>query len=474
MPIMLTAGVWVGWLAAVLLALAYAGGAFSAFVNTLVVVDGLTLLMWIAIGFFSGVVHAFSYRYLTGSRGRVAFYSKAFGFTVCASVFVAAHHLALLWLSWLAMGWCIARLIGYHRDWPQAQQAARLAQRRFLLSAVFLALGLLMLYWTTGSVTIHGAMAAITGAETTMLPGIALAFILAAAIQCALVPMHSWLLSSMTAPTPASALMHAGFVNGGGILLTRFAPIVVFDQGLLTLLLVIGAISAMLGKVMKAMQPEIKRQLGCSTVGQMGFMMMQVGLGFFSAAITHLILHGCYKAYLFLAAGERIAHLPPESDPTPHPRHAWVSVCIGVLVSLAGAGLFAMLTGKGQAFNSGLLLAFFVALTVLHATRDVVQNTALPPVVRLLGVPVVFFPLITLYSVIFNAVTQFIAPLPAVNSPTPLTVWHGLIAATFLGLYIALELRWQQRATWLYPKLLNLAQPLPSTVMVYKRDYHAK
>ncbi len=172
---------------------------------------------------------------------------------------------------------------------------------------------------------------------------VVICILMAALIQSALFPVQNWLMSSMTAPTPASALMHAGFVNAGGILLTRFAPLMVELEIMMALTVVVGATSAVLGKIWKTVQPAFKRQLGCSTVGQMGFMILQCGLGFFTAALAHLILHGFYKAYLFLGYGEAVEHK------TPHEKQASRDLP-GLLVSgfwsLVAGGIFVFLTGK--------------------------------------------------------------------------------------------------------------------------------
>jgi len=138
----------------------------------------------------------------------------------------------------------------------------------------------------------------------------ALLIITAAIIQSAIYPFHRWLLSSMTAPTPASALMHAGFVNGSGILLALFSSVVI-TSGTLTLIFIVGGLTAVIAQFTKLLQVNVKQKLACSTIAQMGFMIMQCGLGFFNAAVVHLILHGFYKAYLFLSSGEEISNNAP-------------------------------------------------------------------------------------------------------------------------------------------------------------------
>jgi NAD(P)H-quinone oxidoreductase subunit 5 len=275
----------------------------------------------------------------------------------------------------------------------------------------------------------------------------------------------------MTAPTPASALMHAGFVNAGGILLTRFAPVLTVDATLMLGVVVVGATSAVLGKLFKTVQADVKSQLGCSTVGQMGFMVMQAGLGFFGAAITHLVLHGCYKAYHFLGAGARVERTTPAERDEAGSSVAGAAVVL--TTGVAGGGLFAVLTGKGTALDSGLLLVLFVVLTTLHAARSVVDHTSLPAVARYGAVPLVFLPAITLYALVYLAITAVLSGLPVVTAPTDLGVAHVLVALAFLTVYVAVEAGIHERSHRLYVALVNVSQPAPETVLTATEDYDA-
>ncbi|MFC6756619.1 proton-conducting transporter membrane subunit [Halomicroarcula sp. GCM10025894] len=134
------------------------------------------------------------------------------------------------------------------------------------------------------------------------------------------------MLSSMTGPTPASAIMHAGFVNAGGVLLARLAPVFAIQQNVMLLIVALGAVSSVLAQAMMLVKADYKGRLGCSTVAQMGFMILQCGLGFFAAAVAHLIIHGFYKAYLFLSTGSQVVKKAPKkknmATPPSSPR-AW-------------------------------------------------------------------------------------------------------------------------------------------------------
>jgi NAD(P)H-quinone oxidoreductase subunit 5 len=435
-----------------------------------VAIDGLTVLMWVVVTFFSGIVHSYSRRYMAGSAHETDFFLTMFGFTVAVMGLVAADHLGLFWLLWLTMGLLMARLVGTVDGWKQAQAAASVARKYFLASSALLGVALSALWWATDATTASGIAAAADSLGGPVWLVAAAALVLAAMIQSALVPFHGWLLSSMTAPTPASALMHAGFVNAGGILLARFAPVVTVDTTLMLGIVAVGAASALLGKLLKAVQSDVKSELGCSTVGQMGFMIMQAGLGFFGAAITHLILHGFYKAYHFLSSGGQVEHTSPTERDSTGMNVAGTAVVL--VTGLVGGGLFALLTGKGTSVDSGLLLVLFVVLTTLHAARSAVQHTALSATARYGAVPLVFIPAIAVYALVYMAISSVLSGLPLVSAPTELSVLHALVAVVFLAVYVAIETGVHERSQRLYVTLLNTSQPTSSTVLTATEDYN--
>ena len=135
---------------------------------------------------------------------------------------------------------------------------------------------------------------------------IGLLYLIAAMMKSAIMPFHIWLPYTSEAPTPVSAVMHAGVVNVGGILLNKMAYLLLLAPGVLNIAFVVGLITAIAASIIMLVVSDIKRSLGYSTVGQMGYMIMEVGLGAFSLAIYHLIVHGIFKATLFLESGNLI------------------------------------------------------------------------------------------------------------------------------------------------------------------------
>ena len=148
-------------------------------------------------------------------------------------------------------------------------------------------------------------------------------------------PFQSWLIESVAAPTPVSAIMHAGIVNAGGIILTRFSP--VFNDPLaITILLIIASISVLLGSGISLVHVDYKRQLVGSTMSQMGFMLVQCALGVYSAAIIHLILHGVFKATLFLQSGSVVKRFNIPTPPSAKRSYSWVVLgrCLAIIIAI--------------------------------------------------------------------------------------------------------------------------------------------
>ncbi|WP_435099342.1 proton-conducting transporter transmembrane domain-containing protein [Halorubrum sp. N11] len=471
-PVALTWLVWSLFVASLAMLFGRVRFGLAPEVPGVIAVDGLTVLLWVVVTFFAGIVHSYSRRYMAGSAHETGFFFAVFGFAITVMALVAADHVALFGLLWLAMGLVMAKLIGILSGWEQARAAATVARRSFLASSALLGVALGALWWTTGATTISGIAAAADslGGPVWLLAAVAL--VLAAMIQSALVPFHGWLLSSMTAPTPASALMHAGFVNAGGVLLIRFAPVVTVDGGLMLAIVAVGATSALLGKLLKSVRPDVKSKLACSTTGQMGFMIMQAGLGFFGAAITHLVLHGFYKAYQFLGSGGGVERTSP-SKAKAHVTSGSgvVDVAVTLLTGLAGGAVFVLVTGKGASLDTGLLLALFVVFTTLHAARGAVRHASLPASVRYGAVPLVFLPAIALYALVYKGISGLLTGLPVVTAPTELTALHGVVAAVFLVTYVAIETGVHERSRRLYVALLNASQPSPGTLLTNPNEY---
>ena len=184
-----------------------------------------------------------------------------------------------------------------------------------------------------------------------------LLLIMGVVIPAAQWPFHRWLLNSVVTPTPISAVMHAGIVNAGGILLTRFSPLFSGDIAQVFLLL-LSSISVLIGTGMMLVQVDYKRQLVGSTIAQMGFMLIQCALGAYLAAIIHAVLHGLFKATLFLQAGSAVHH---EESITPKPQLKGWSITGSVLGLLIGIGYLLLSPGEGYQWISAIIMGWSVS-----------------------------------------------------------------------------------------------------------------
>ncbi|HEX7366045.1 MAG TPA: proton-conducting transporter membrane subunit [Pelobium sp.] len=428
-------------------------------------INGFTLLIWTTVTFFSAILSTYSQYYLAGFKHHKKFVALSLGFTFSVMLFIAANHVAVLLLSWFAMGFFMASLIGVNTQWGEAQEARKFAQKYFLLGTLFLSAGVLLLAAQANAYTLDGILLNLPNLQRVTILTAALLIIVAAIIQSAIYPFHKWLLSAMTAPTPASALMHAGFVNGAGVLLALFAPLI-FKSDTFIILLIIGGLTAIIAQFSKLIQVNVKQKLGCSTIAQMGFMIMQCGLGFFNAAVVHLILHGFYKAYLFLSSGETVRQSKPEK-----PEKIVIKplqVLVVLLFGLIGAWLFATLTGKGMALNSGIFLTLIVAITVGQITYNIVKQSGLSLSQKAYIPPVLFISGIVLYSLIYNGVTVLMSSMPMIDVPLPLTFTQIIFGVIFLIGFFIMKLGIYRRFTWLYVKLMNDSQPYNKTVLMFK------
>jgi len=431
-------------------------------VDRFITVDELSLVMSVAVTLFSSIVLSYSARYLAGYVYLPQFMINGLLFSLAVVLMVISNHIALFILAWVCMGLLMARLIGGYTHTEEGESSQRTARNYFLMSAVFLSAGLLWLAYSTGAWHITGIVKASASAHPSKIQMGGLMLIIAAIIQSALFPFQRWLMSSMTAPTPASALMHAGFVNAGAVLLARFAP-VLFDSHLLWVLVLAGGIGALIGKFSKFVQANVKQKLACSTTAQMGFMLLECGLGFFAAAITHLILHGFYKAYLFLSSGDTVEHKPVTNDE--NERWDIWHLPVMLLSGAIGGFIFAYTTGKGLHLDSGLFLTLVIVLTVLHGSRDILKHIDLSPTSRLITLPAIVIPALLVYAVVFDVIDSLLSTVPMIEVATPIGWAQILIGALYLISFVMIELKLFKNFSPLYVNLLNISQPKSNTIL---------
>lgn len=427
--------------------------------------NGFTLLLYTTVSFFSAIISTYAKFYFKERGQRSKFMVLCLAFTFAVQFFIISEHLLLLLLGWLLMGLVMSRLIGFQSDWGEAKEAKKLSRNYFLVGSFLLGVGLLVPAAYHNSITLNAWTDVIGETPKYIMLLSTLCIITAALIQSAIFPFHKWLLSSMTAPTPASALMHAGFVNGSGIILTLLAPILIASNTL-DVLLIIGGLTAIIAQFTKLIQVNVKQRLACSTIAQMGFMIMQCGLGFFSAAITHLILHGFYKASLFLSSGEEVEKLHPKAPPAI--RIKWYQGLIVLVFSLMGAYLFALLTGKGMSWDSGIFLTLIAAIAVGQMTYNLVKQNPLSGWQKIVLPTVLFISGIAIYALVYNTVTTFMSGMEIIAAPTSISPFQMAFGLVFLIGFFIMKLGSYRKIPWLYVKLLSLSQPAKKTFLSFK------
>lgn len=439
----------------------------EVFIGKLFKINGFSILIWSTVTFFSALISTYSTNYLKGFSYQNKFMILCFGFTLAVMLFVISNHIGLVIGSWLLMGFLMSRLIGVDKDWGEAREASKFTQGYFLTGTFFLGVGLLLLAFQLDTFLVSELISQIATVPFYILFIAAICIITAAIIQSAIYPFHRWLLSAMTSPTPASALMHAGFVNGSGILLAIFASLI-FASNTQDILLIVGGLTAILAQFTKLIQVNVKQKLACSTIAQMGFMIMQCGLGFYNAAVVHLILHGFYKAYLFLSSGEEIKHTAPKSMEQIRikPLQALVVLIYGIFAAL----LFSLITGKGTAADSGIFLTLIVAITVGQVTYNIVKEKSLSTVQKIFLPLVIFLLGIGAYGLMYNVVTVLMGSMPQVAEALPLSILQIAFGVVFLIGFFIMKLGIYRQIPWLYVKLMNVSQPYKKTVLMYKSN----
>ena len=272
--------------------------------------DALSATLAVLVTFVGDAVMRFSRHYMSGDRREAAFYRwLCLALASVLSLVVSGNFLQLL-AAWVATSVCLHRLLLHHGDRPGAVAAAR---KKFVFSRagdLCLAAAAWLLYRAFGTLDFDRLFAGAAGARDLPLGAVGLLLVAGAALKSAQFPFHSWLPDTMETPTPVSAFMHAGIINAGGFLIIRMSPLMAVAGHSLEVLAVLGALTAAFGSVVMLAQASVKRSLAYSTIAQMGFMMLQCGLGAFGLAALHLVAHSLYKAHAFLRAGSTVGAAP--------------------------------------------------------------------------------------------------------------------------------------------------------------------
>lgn len=372
--------------------------------------DALSAVVCGLIAFIGLVVVAYSRNYLAGDPRRGRFMR-----TLCLTLalvqgLVLAGDLAQLALCWIGASLCVNRLLLFRGERPAAVLAAR---KRFLASRLAEAclIGAAVLLWrAAGSGDVGAILAAAKAGRAPEWQAAGMLLALAALFSSAQPPFHGWILEVMETPTPVSALLHAGVVNAGGFLVLRFGAVMSADPAAMVLLVAVGAAGAIMGALVMLTQTSVKSALAYSTIAQMGFMLLECGLGAFSAALLHIVAHALYKAHAFLSAGSVGAPKPATGLRSARP--GWRRRA-AVLLVLAGLGwATASACGAGPAQQPGVFVLGAVLLLGLARLWTQAQGPA-----GLLGAGAATVALMAAYAAGQGLFACLVGPLGAQGGP---------------------------------------------------------
>lgn len=279
--------------------------------------DQLSMIFVLLITGVGGLIHIYSIGYMSDDAQRRRFFAYLNLFVAAMLLLVLADNFILLYFGWEGVGLASYLLIGF---WQYKPTAAVAAKKAFVMNRVGdfgFALGVFLIFTTFGTVSYPQVFAAAPEATTWTLNIIGLLLLVGAAAKSAQFPLHAWLFDAMEGPTPVSALIHAAtMVTAGVYLIARANPIFTLATTAATVVVIVGGISIIFGAIIAMARDEIKKALAGSTMSQIGYMIVAVGLGpvGYAYGIFHLLMHGFFKATLFLGAGSVMHGMKNEED----------------------------------------------------------------------------------------------------------------------------------------------------------------
>lgn len=296
---------------------------------------------------------------------------RALALTISSVVVViVSNHLLIFWAAWVSVSLCLHRLILFYPERPRAQLAAH---KKFLLarlSECLLGVAFYFIYREFNTLYINQILElsrTTYGSTNETIAAVLLAIV--ALIKCAQLPVHGWLIQVVEAPTPVSALLHAGIVNLGGILLIFFAPILASSQLASWLIVLTAGVSTVIAGLISTTRISVKVKLAWSTSSQMGLMLVEIALGLYEMALLHLFAHSLYKAYSFLNSGNTVNHYLAAKlagEIKPKVSHWWLALTLSVAMLTFAQWQFEVLTSLAATV---LVWLAFTVLLVPSVTR---------------------------------------------------------------------------------------------------------
>lgn len=354
--------------------------------------DGIAVWMALMVAFIGWVILRFADNYLSQDPGRDRFFPWFLVTVASVLVLVFTNHLLILAGAWIGVSLALHHLLTLYQDRPQARMAA---VQKFIFSRVGDALviaGVVALYLHYGTFYLPEMVQAEAARDggSTALTVASIVLALAAVLKCAQIPFHGWLIRVMEAPTPVSALLHAGVINLGGFLWLRMFPVFDgFTAGHMVLL-VFGGMTAIVAVLTMMTQYSVKHALAWSTCAQMGFMLFEIGMGAYTLALLHLLAHSLYKAHSFLASGRTVAvsAANPFPESSPASRLVWAS-STGLLAA-------AILVVAPWIVENNPVFGALLVLAVAAAAMGIPAGATSAVKLRLAGLAVLLVPLYSL------------------------------------------------------------------------------
>lgn len=455
-------------------------------------VNSVTVIMLLLVSFVGAVVTRYSRNYLEGDANQGRFHKWLALTLVAILTLIASGNLLMFALAWIATSLCLHQLLMFYRERPAAVLAAH---KKFVASRIG-DLSLLAAIFLIGSTLntlefeeIFRIMAAMQGPIPETLNIAAMLVVLSAALKSAQFPFHGWLIQVMEAPTPVSALLHAGIVNAGAFLVIRMSPIMSHSELALGTLAVIGLVTLALASLVMLTQTSIKVSLAWSTTAQMGFMLLECGLGLYSLAMLHLVAHSLYKAHAFLASGSGVDVFRAPALSYPAGRFSLGklagALATGTLMAVGVGAVFGVTPGAQPALvAAGVIVAIAVSQLLLQ-TAAVASGAALLLRGMVLSgvVSVAYFTLHALFEVVLQgsvlSVREAAGPFQIASALTivavflallvlqqllkhaPATLGDGLYMHLYNGLYIDVYLTRLLQRVWPSPVPQPAVPPAP-------------
>lgn len=403
--------------------------------------DALGCIVLLLVSFIGWVITRYSQTYMGGDAGQARYARWLMATLAAVAIVVVTNNLAVLAAAWLATSLALHQLLTFFSTRPAALIAAH---KKFLASRlgdVCLISAVSLIFWTLGSLQIDQVIS-----KAQALPAFPLALqaavflvVVSALLKCAQLPVHGWLIQVMEAPTPVSALLHAGVVNLGGFLLIRLSPLLADMGGAQTLLVVVGSLTAALAALVMMTRISVKVMLAWSTCAQMGFMLMQCGLGAYELALLHLVAHSLYKAHAFLAAGGAVEQARLKAMTTAQPDPSLSMLGVGAVSGLAMVAAAGMLWGVAiDQFSALWALAAIVSLAIAPLlTAQALRLKGLWPLGMMLGAFAVAFAYFGLHHVF----GWFVDPANIATTHTFNLVWVVVCFALLFALQSLIRAR---------------------------------